>query len=75
MRYIRNEHGISVKKCCASCRFKRNGRLMTMRLCTKKRIQVEPGYVCKHWEMSENLRVAGNGLGVVRDRKTKTIVF
>lgn len=75
MKYVKNGYGISVKKCCASCLFKRNGRLMTMRLCTKKRIAVEPGYVCRFWEMSDNLKFAGNAQGVVRDRKTKTIVF
>ena len=73
MKYVVNENGISVKKCCASCRFKKNIRLMTMRNCTKKKMQVEPDFVCNHWEMSEGLRVAGNGLGVVRDRNLKEL--
>lgn len=75
MRYIDNENGISVKMCCASCRFKKNIRLMTVRRCTKRKMQVEPDFVCSHWEMSEGLRVAGNGLGVVRDRRTKRTIF
>ena len=59
MKFEVNQYGISVKKCCASCRYKGNIRLVTMRLCTKKKIQVEPGYVCRCWEMSEGLRNAG----------------
>ena len=75
MKYVVNENGISVKKCCASCRFKKNIRLMTVRNCTKKKMQVEPDFICNHWEMSEGLRVAGNGLGVVRDKRTKRTIF
>ena len=75
MKYVVNENGISVKKCCASCRFKKNIRLMTMRLCTKRKMQVEPDFVCSHWEMSEGLLSAGNGLGVVRDKRTKRTIF
>ena len=75
MKYEVNENGISVKKCCASCRFKRNIRLMTMRKCKKRKMQVEPDFYCYDWEMAKNLEVAGNGLGVVRDRRKKTVVF
>lgn len=75
MKTVKNGNGISVNKCCASCRFKRNIRLMTMRKCKKRKMQVEPDFYCYDWEMAKNLEVAGNGLGVVRDKRTKRTIF
>jgi hypothetical protein len=75
MKYVRNENGICVNKWCASCRFKKNIRLVTMRECKKWKMQVEPDYCCVHWKMAENFKVAGNGLGVVRDLRSKKVVF
>ena len=48
---------------------------MTVRNCTKKKMQVEPDFICNHWKMSEGLLSAGNGLGVVRDKRTKRTIF
>ena len=51
-----NDYGIKVKRCCASCQFKKLTRLMTQRRCTKHRTNVTPSNVCKDWEMSETLK-------------------
>ena len=51
-----NAYGIQVKRCCASCAYKKLTRLMTLRRCTKHRANVKPSNVCKDWVMSETLR-------------------
>ena len=46
---------MGVKKCCASCRYKKLTRT-TQRYCQKKQINVSPHDVCDHWEISNLLR-------------------
>lgn len=57
--FPRNQHGIRVKACCASCAFKvinGNGR----RYCTFRDFKnVEAKEGCRHWEMSCVLMNAG----------------
>lgn len=62
----RNQFGIKVKTCCASCQFKefgRNGKRICTRLFNK---EVEPSDGCKYWLMSEGLQKAGRSGGVAR---------
>ena len=68
MKYRRNSHGIEVKKCCASCRFKDLTRLMTARFCTEHHRSVKPNGCCKQWAMSEQMEAAGRGGGKVKCR-------
>ena len=65
MKY-RNSHGIEVKKCCASCRFKDLTRLMTARFCTEHNKRVKPRECCYEWAVSEQLEAAGSGRGKVK---------
>ena len=58
-----NAYGIQVKRCCASCAYKKLTRLMTLRRCTKHRKNVKPGYVCKDWVMSDTMKSAGKTTG------------
>ena len=67
MKY-RNSHGIEIKKCCASCRFKDLTRLMTARFCTQHHKSVKPKGCCKQWAISEQLEAAGRGGGQVKRR-------
>ena len=53
---MQNESGIKIKRCCASCAYKKLTRLMTQRRCTKHRTNVKPSDVCEDWEMSETLK-------------------
>ena len=62
---VRNEQGIKVRKCCASCQhkcIKTDG----VRLCAAKMEQVKSNDRCKQWQMSEGLMNAGLSGGVVR---------
>lgn len=52
----RNQYGIKVKTCCASCAFKDVSRLRRTRWCMMHRKSVEPSERCKDWVMSEALR-------------------
>ena len=63
---MRNSHGIEVKECCASCRFKDLTRLMTARFCTQHHKSVKPKGCCKQWAISEQLEAAGRGGGQVK---------
>ena len=66
---MRNSHGIEVKKCCASCRYKDLTRLMTARFCTKHHKGVKPKCCCEQWAISDQLEAAGRGGGQVKRRE------
>ena len=66
---IRNLHGVEIKKCCASCRFKDLTRLMTARFCTEHHKSVKPNGCCKQWAMSEQMESAGRGCGKVKRKE------
>ena len=56
--FPRNQYGIRVRACCASCLLKeimRNGR----RVCTFHGCDVEALDKCRHWQMSEGLAACG----------------
>ena len=63
---MRNSHGIEVKKCCASCRYKDLTRLMTSRFCMQHHKSVKPKACCKQWEISDQLEAAGSAGGKVK---------
>ena len=65
---MRNEHGIEIKECCASCRFKDSTRLISARFCTQHHKSVKPRGHCKQWEMSEQMEAAGSGRGKVKKK-------
>ena len=56
--FPRNQHGIRVRACCASCMFKEieNGG---KRYCTCRHRTVEPLDNCKFWQMSAQLTMVG----------------
>ena len=68
MKY-RNCHGIEIKVCCASCRFKDLTRLMTSRYCTQRNKSVKPKSRCKQWAISEKLEAAGSAGGKVKRKE------
>ncbi len=71
----RNERGIEIKKCCASCAHK----CITpnsIRICTLTNEKVDSGFLCRGWAMSEGMQHAGRFRGgVVRDIDTKEVVI
>ena len=70
---MRNSHGIEIKPCCASC----GHRKLTNedRRCGIDGTQVASGYCCSNWQMSEGMKNAGMGGGVVRDIVTKEVIL
>ena len=58
-KWTRNEQGIRVKMCCASCAHKDLTRAVTKRYCSITGQCVDPLNVCETWEMSEQMKVAG----------------
>ena len=58
-QWVRNEQGIRVKKCCASCAHKDLTRALSKRYCSICGKNVEPIDVCESWEMSDQMKVAG----------------
>ena len=65
---MRNEHGIEVKKCCASCKHKDLTRLLSARFCSLHQKKVKPREGCKQWEMSEQMQAAGSAGGKVKKK-------
>jgi hypothetical protein len=65
---MRNEHGIEVKKCCASCKHKDLTRLLSARFCSLHQKKVKPREGCKQWEMSEQMQAAGSSGGKVKKK-------
>ena len=71
---VRNAHGIKVKKCCASCQFK-FVEIDGTRICSKMQLKVGQKFKCKQWLMSDGMKNAGNGGGVVRLIGTTEIII
>lgn len=62
----KNGHGISVAKCCASCKNKKSNN--RTRLCLLGAGTVSPRHYCQQWEMAEGLKNAGKGGGKVKKK-------
>lgn len=73
--FVRNQFGIKVKKCCASCAFKDLKRAVTKRYCKEHARSVNPSVVCERWKMSNLLKQVGKTQGDVRDKDTKEVLF
>ena len=71
---VRNAHGVKVKRCCASCQHKCIETDGT-RVCAQMMIKVEQKFKCKQWQMSDGMKNAGNGGGVVRLKGTTEIII
>ena len=71
---VRNLYGVKIKRCCASCQHKCIQKDGT-RYCALMMMAVEQKFRCKDWQMSDGLKSAGKGGGVVRDKETKEIVL
>ena len=65
---MRNDHGIEIRECCASCKFKDLTRLMSSRFCLQHHKKVKPRGHCKEWAMSEQMEAAGSGRGKVKKK-------
>ena len=71
---VRNAHGCKIKKCCASCQHKCIEGDGT-RVCASMLLKVQQKFKCKKWQMSDGLKNAGKGGGVVRNIETKEIII
>ena len=65
---MKNQHGIEVKECCASCRHKDLTRLISSRFCLQHQKKVKPRECCEQWEMSEQMQAAGLSGGKVKKK-------
>ena len=71
---VRNAHGVKVKRCCASCQHKCIESDGT-RVCAQMMIKVEQKFKCKQWQMSDGMKNAGKGGGVVRLIGTTEVII
>ena len=71
---VRNAHGVKVKRCCASCQHKCIESDGT-RVCALMMLKVQQKFKCKKWQMSDGLKNAGKGGGVVRLIGTTEIII
>lgn len=64
----KNQFGINVVVCCASCRFKeyKNDK---ERLCKLSGESTHPSEYCNSWKMAEHLNNAGKGDGRVKKKE------
>lgn len=65
---VKNNFGINIKVCCASCRFKEY-KDDKERICTLSHGVTTPKEFCTSWKMAEGLMNIGKGTGRVK-RKT-----
>ena len=64
-----NQHGISIVKCCASCKHHEFGGTDSKRACLKRGGKHAPDYLCgSDWEMIDKLDNAGRGGGRVKKK-------
>lgn len=66
VEFTKNHFGICIKKCCASCAYKEQSRLITKRRCTKHGREVRPCHLCDCWKMDEKAKAAGKSRGRVK---------
>ena len=71
---VRNAHGVKVKRCCVSCQHKCIESDGT-RVCAQMMIKVEQKFKCKQWLMSDGMKNAGKGGGVVRLKDTTEVII
>ena len=71
---VRNAHGVKVKRCCASCQHKCIESDGT-RICALMMLKVQQKFKCKKWQMSDGMKNAGKGGGVVRLKGTQEIII
>lgn len=71
---VRNAYGVKVKRCCASCQHKCIEKDGT-RVCAQMMIKVEQKFKCKQWQMSDGVKNAGRGEGVVRLIGTTEVII
>ena len=74
IEYVRNNCGIKIKKCCASCD-KKGIKATGMRFCTLTQEKVKATDVCDEWKIRDGLMDCGRRKGVVRDFVTHEIVM
>ena len=67
--YVRNTHGMVVKKCCASCAYKDLSKADVLRFCTQHKKEVKPCGLCSLWAMSKQMQLAGWSQGQVKRRE------
>ena len=74
MKMVFNAYYVKVKNICASCQH-RGVKKDGTRVCALMMLKVQQMFKCRQWQMSDGLRNAGKGDGVVRLRETKEIVI
>lgn len=62
---MKNKYGITIVKCCASCKFR---EINTKRICLKDGSKVKGRHCCELWKVSPLLRNAGKGGGKVKKK-------
>lgn len=67
--YTRNNQGVMVKRCCASCAYKQLTDARKGRHCAVLDVTVKPRNTCGLWQMSSGLEVAGIGMGMVKRKE------
>lgn len=65
---MRNQYGVEIRECCASCRHKDLTKLTTARFCQLHHKSVKPREWCEQWKMSEQLEAAGSSGGKVKKK-------
>jgi hypothetical protein len=71
---MRNQHGVEIKKCCASCRHKKNGN-DGGRICSLMQIVVGQQFTCPKWAVADGLMNAGRSQGKVKRHEYLMFVF
>jgi hypothetical protein len=74
METVLNRYHIPVRKWCASCEHKEVDNEGT-RICSGMMLKVPQDFICPKWQMSDGMKNAGKGEGVVRlNGTTETII-
>ena len=63
---MKNQYGVEVRECCASCMFKDLTKLAASRFCLMHHKSVKARGWCERWKMSEQLAAAGSAGGKVK---------
>lgn len=69
-QFVKNDYGVTIVKCCASCLHHVSDGRDKIRICRKEHRGHWMDYLCKNgWEMDKGLENAGKGNGRVKKRE------
>ena len=64
--FTRNQHGVQIRKCCASCQHKMYSDDDELRCCALTNCEHLRCHLCEDWRLARGFKKAGNSGGMIK---------